>query len=951
MRIDLSKRLTKYAKNVLVIILVIQICILSSGVNVMAAGETIYPALIYDSDQRKENVDKVMEEIEIDEGVDSVSIEDCLAKIDDSKVDEYAYYLKEVIKAEYINNKDENSLSSAINYFACDTKTLNDVLYNMGNPSAGNPIPKSETFVNSNNKTNATIYNMKKAMWMLMQYVYYGEDVDNIDKSMLSNGYFQFSVEEGFGAEWYYVDSISGETYSKIWNTLANKGILEKTRQKLKNLYEDSDIALTYKYYKYFGFGEDSPEEEPIVGVTDEEWENQNQENKDDYLNFDSAEGEEGNNGNKKDPLLDFLDGIAGVLFIGWKIIPIIIGGAIDSIMDAANGQTVTIDTILFNEVDMTKINFFERDSGKNASTINAIRTNVSVWYISLRNLAAIILVLILIYVAIRMAISTVAEEKAKYKRMLTDWLTSLCILFILHYIIVLVINLNNSFVDVLRKAGTGQDIAAAKGILLDNAWGTISFIEGVGNAFAYMMLSGMTFIYFLAYLKRMITIAFLIIIAPLITITYSIDKMGDGKSQALNTWLKEFTYNILIQPFQCIIYLSIGSAALSLLSEDVNLLNAIIAIYLFIFMFQAEEIVKNIFGFKSQSMAKTIAGAAVTGAIIGQATSLFKGKDKDKKKDTGSEYKPRPKTKNAPDVSNNVEPNANASTPPTSAIQNNNGTATNTYNGNFREDLKKVDAAYSADGFGKNANGEYFNPWTDEYDKDYDPFNDPEYRKQVGLEPIQNTTTKQAGDPSEAPTTGESNNGPSEEDLYTFRRPVQPYQNVHTGGVKAMQQTPEKPKEKSKIAGYAKDAGKWLLRHNLTGGLKVAGAAFGLSTGDTKTGMAGLGLGSVQGKKIDDAFEKKRVKSNEKNRFSRIANSIDDFQGNMSNTEAMNKMSDYLDGISMPDRDDEAGLRLYQQLKEEIQIQKDLGKSDDEAREIVDNLITDSLSGAQSRI
>ena len=32
--------------------------------------------------------------------------------------------------------------------------------------------------------------------------------------------------------------------------------------------------------------------------------------------------------------------------------------------------------------------------------------------------------------------------------------------------------------------------------------------------------------------------------ISPLISITYSIDKIGDGKSQALNTWLKEFIYN-----------------------------------------------------------------------------------------------------------------------------------------------------------------------------------------------------------------------------------------------------------------------------------------------------------------------------------------------------------------------------------------------------------------------
>ena len=46
-----------------------------------------------------------------------------------------------------------------------------------------------------------------------------------------------------------------------------------------------------------------------------------------------------------------------------------------------------------------------------------------------------------------------------------------------------------------------------------------------------------------------MVTIGFLIVIAPLVTITYSIDKISDGKAQGMNTWFREFAYNVLIQP------------------------------------------------------------------------------------------------------------------------------------------------------------------------------------------------------------------------------------------------------------------------------------------------------------------------------------------------------------------------------------------------------------------
>ena len=132
------------------------------------------------------------------------------------------------------------------------------------------------------------------------------------------------------------------------------------------------------------------------------------------------------------------------------------------------------------------------------------------------------------------MAIATVAAEKAKYSSMLVDWLTSIALLFVLHYVMILVININNAFVSAM----TPTEVTDVSKEFFDNAW-KVGFTEGVGSAIAYLMLVGMTFIFLLSYLKRMITIAFLIIISPLVTVTYSIDKMGDSKSQALNTWLK----------------------------------------------------------------------------------------------------------------------------------------------------------------------------------------------------------------------------------------------------------------------------------------------------------------------------------------------------------------------------------------------------------------------------
>lgn len=99
-------------------------------------------------------------------------------------------------------------------------------------------------------------------------------------------------------------------------------------------------------------------------------------------------------------------------------------------------------------------------------------------------------------------------------------------------------------------------------------------------------------------YIKRMLTLAFLVIISPIVTITYSIDKMGDNQSQALNKWIKEFVYTVLIQPFQCLIYIVFATTALDLM-QDKTLGAAILGCIMLLFIHQAEHIVRGIFSFE----------------------------------------------------------------------------------------------------------------------------------------------------------------------------------------------------------------------------------------------------------------------------------------------------------------------------------------------------------------
>ncbi len=63
---------------------------------------------------------------------------------------------------------------------------------------------------------------------------------------------------------------------------------------------------------------------------------------------------------------------------------------------------------------------------------------------------------------------------------------------------------------------------------------------------------------------------AFLTIIAPLVAITYPIDKINDGKAQAFDMWLKEYIFNLLIQPLHLLLYIILINSAMTFASKNI---------------------------------------------------------------------------------------------------------------------------------------------------------------------------------------------------------------------------------------------------------------------------------------------------------------------------------------------------------------------------------------------
>lgn len=309
-------------------------------------------------------------------------------------------------------------------------------------------------------------------------------------------------------------------------------------------------------------------------------------------------------------------------------------------------------EEIFSNEVPALDINFItprqwegdtqeQTDAMNERSVTQALHEVVASWYVVLRNLAIVILLSVLLYVGIRMVISSTAGDKAKYKQMLMDWLVALCILFFLHYVMSFILTLVDTLVDGI--SGANQDIVV--GIYTDSTSGTLvqsssipdpenpgqnlmegepllykTDLTGICRLFVqskdlssklvylilYLALVIYTVMFTWIYVKRAITVAFLTLMAPLIAITYPIDRIKDGQAQAFNIWLREFVFNALLQPFHLILYtIFLGS------SIEIATKNPIYAILFLAFIIPSEKLLRRMFGFDNSETAGSIGSAA----------------------------------------------------------------------------------------------------------------------------------------------------------------------------------------------------------------------------------------------------------------------------------------------------------------------------------------------------
>lgn len=516
----------------------------------------------------------------------------------------------------------------------------------------------------------------------------------------------------------------------------------------------------------------------------------------------------------------------------------------------------ITPETILKNQIQLFNVNFFNGSENalatdETVTLTDTIRTIVSQVYSTVRDIALVAMLIVIIYIAIRMLLALTPKEKSRYKESMVNCVTGLLLIVVMHFIMSLAVTglemITNSIVasnqvvydlsedsspeeveaylvshpDVYNQAISGAALSieseelykavkdeetgesiyegmvlagddktvkvqmsnfteqarymAQKLYVLDEDDNTVETWEHIGWAFVYIMLVVLTVSFVIMYAKRTLFMAALTMFAPIVGIMYPINKANGSRAHTLNLWFREYMSNLIIQPFHLFLYtILIGSVMSMAISNPIYVLIAIMGLLII------ENLLKDLLGIQDSrigglgkavqdttraiktteraatSIARTV-GRNVSrsvGTVTGTALSLAA-----KKKDEGDSNSGEAGANQQPRVQNNPgaqDPNLNPTPPqaqqnpppqdpdsnvglPNPEAQDPNlapgvqdpnlapGVQNPALNPAARKGLDEVATLqkYSSEGFGTNANGEYFNPYTGEYDSNYTPLND----------------------------------------------------------------------------------------------------------------------------------------------------------------------------------------------------------------------------------
>ena len=298
-----------------------------------------------------------------------------------------------------------------------------------------------------------------------------------------------------------------------------------------------------------------------------------------------------------------------------------------------------TSEEIIAGEVPICDVKFigydeaFHKDKDGNDDDWVKIRKIIVTWYRAFNVFALIGFLSVLIYIGIKIMLSSAAESKAKYKESFVGWIKAIMILALLPLIMSFTLTVAEQFTKMFKtdnestfnvtvfvedgKNGSCTFDTNLMGLLRFSSQNKSGIIK-MAYLILYVMMVTFTIKFTFLYLKRMFYMGILTIMAPMTAIMYPIEVANGGKGKSFDQWLREFIFNAIMQPIQWLIYYIFVGSAISLTAE-----NPLYGIIVLAFISKAEEIIKNILGLKEPM--KMVGGISGTLSVAAMASSAAK--------------------------------------------------------------------------------------------------------------------------------------------------------------------------------------------------------------------------------------------------------------------------------------------------------------------------------------
>ena len=340
-------------------------------------------------------------------------------------------------------------------------------------------------------------------------------------------------------------------------------------------------------------------------------------------------------------------------------------------------------DTVIFNKMPLFDANFINPDS---SSPLFAVKSVVSGIYFSFEIIAVTAFVIIAMIIGIKLALSTIASQKAQYKKAVSAWVTGVVLVLSLHWILAGIFVVNETIVQKIYDlsqldsgwyfqvntmasipyVGTtlsqisswfgvsGSSVGfsctdtvtgnATLATMLGCVPGYLGLIlkymmEGVagniiGSLIAFVVM-GQTVSVIFMYIKRVFFTLLLGIVGPLVVVVDTLNRSVGKSSQIFTNWLKQIALTVLMQSFHAI-YLYVTIKMIIGIGNTMSnqTMAAIIIIILTAGLIKFEKLFKQLFGVgdsvagdlkgsSDKAMGKIGAGMVAAKALADNGTKL----------------------------------------------------------------------------------------------------------------------------------------------------------------------------------------------------------------------------------------------------------------------------------------------------------------------------------------